>query len=565
MKKETVKIINFERPAEFYYRSALKMMENMNYLGALSMMRKAADKDDRNQEYLLKLAEILTELSRYEESNSVLFELLMRTKETCSECYFGMGCNFLGLNDIDKAEESFEKYLTLDPEGEFQEEVEEFLMLFADFEEEDEFPIIDVTEKQQQQFAQEGKAFLDNCEYQKAAEVLEKIKTGDPEMLFAKNNLALSYYCLKRFDEAVDITKQVLALDPNNIHANCNMAMFLHEKKDEKRAKEYAGKAVRLQNGSYDDLYKIAITFCELGEHENALKYLNNILSTSPYDDKVLFCAAMASYNLKRWQEAIQYLSDIVKLDPEDSVAAYYIGHVKATMEGQQEFKELGYVFQVPPAEARERIQYLNDSMKLPDEEFNELWAKDKKLKDVLLWGIEYGDDFIKRAVVKIIGSFEDEKAEKIFRRYILRRNQPDEIKNEIFVMLKRMQAQEPYVAYFNGSIVEVKVGILDGVEGNETEKFDQLFDLIVTVVSKEFSEQMAGKAVSLLQEFAEKGSAKNFLEEIKEFAAAIAFTALYLNETPREPKKVAALFDADVNRLSVMVMEIMNVVEGDE
>ena len=53
-------------------------------------------------------------------------------------------------------------------------------------------------------------------------------------------------------------------------------------------------------------------------------------------------------------------------------------------------------------------------------------------------------------------------------------------------------------------------------------------------------------------------------MQEIREFAAAIAFTALYLNETPREPKKIAALFDADVNRLSVMVMEIMNVVGGE-
>ena len=128
-------------------------------------------------------------------SNSVLFELLMRKKEGRSDCYFGMGCNFLGLNDLEKAQESFEKYLALDPEGEFQEEVEEFLMLFADFEEEEEYPIGDAAEQLQQQLAQEGKSYLDNCEYQKAAEVLEKVETDNPDLLFAKNNLALSYYC----------------------------------------------------------------------------------------------------------------------------------------------------------------------------------------------------------------------------------------------------------------------------------------------------------------------------------------------------------------------------------
>ena len=69
----------------------------------------------------------------------------------------------------------------------------------------------------------------------------------------------------------------------------------------------------------------------------------------------------------------------------------------------------------------------------------------------------------------------------------------------------------------------------------------------------------MAGKAVSLLQEFTEKGAGSRYLSEIKEFAAAITFAALYLNGITTEPRKVAALFDADVNRLSAIAMEIIN------
>ena len=47
-----------------------------------------------------------------------------RTKEARSECFFGMGCNFIGLGDLDKAEESFEKYLAVSPDGEYRDDVD---------------------------------------------------------------------------------------------------------------------------------------------------------------------------------------------------------------------------------------------------------------------------------------------------------------------------------------------------------------------------------------------------------------------------------------------------------
>lgn len=560
MEKQSLKIVSFERPADFYFQSALKMIDNTNYLGALPMVRKALEKAPGNLDYMMKYAEILTELSKYEESNSILFEIQMKAKNERSECFFGMGCNFIGLGDLDKAEESFEKYLAASPNGEYREDVEEFLALFCDIEEEEEYLLEDAYELKQQKLAEEGKRYLDNCEYQKAVEVLEKIDTNDPGMLFAKNNLALSYYCMKKTEEAIRITQKVLEREPENIHANCNMAMFL-SRKDHVAACKYVEKTERRQKNTQDDFYKIAITYCEIGEHEKALKYLSSILATCPYDEKVLFCAAVASFNMRHYAESVNFFSDIIKLEPEESIASYYLKYVKDVMEGKKKHDELSYVFQVPPNEARKRIRYLNEKMKLPEEEFKQLWVNDRKLKDILLWGLEYGDNFIKQTVVEIISGFGGEKAERVFRRYILKRNQPDEIKNEIFIALKRMHADEPYIAYFNGGIVEVKVGILENVEENETKYFDKLFDLIVSVVSEEYSEQLAGKAVSLLQEFTERGAGSIYFPETKELAAAIAFVTLYLNGKTAEIRKIAALFDADVNRLSAIAMEIINTV----
>ena len=113
-----------------------------------------------------------------------------------------------------------------------------------------------------------------------------------------------------------------------------------------------------------------------------------------------------------------------------------------------------------------------------------------------------------------------------------------------------------PYVAYFNNGIVEVNVGMAD----EHTDKdngYTTLFDLLVATVSNSYSEDLAGKAASLLQKFKKLGKADRYISETNEFAAALTFVTLYFSEMTQEPSKVAELFHADVERMSVMVMAV--------
>ena len=43
---------------------------------------------------------------------------------------------------------------------------------------------------------------------------------------------------------------------------------------------------------------------------------------------------------------------------------------------------------------------------------------------------------------------FTDAEVEEEFRDFLLKSAEPDDIKNDIFMYLKRMGAREPYVAY---------------------------------------------------------------------------------------------------------------------
>lgn len=463
------KILEFERPAGFYFESAERFLDNADYIGALPLLRRAVKKDPTNQDYKLALAEALTDINRFEESNAILFELLKSTSFLDPECYFGIGCNFIGLNDFEKAKQSFEQYIKIEPDGEFKEEVEEFLSFMDDIDELEENSFEDVSRKRSFDLAGEGKRKLDMGEYSEAINILTSVKADSVSMIFVKNNLALSYYCDKQIDKAIEITKEVLKIDPGNVHANCNMLLFYTEKNNEVNREQFIEKILTIKTENPEDLYKIAVTFCELKIHEKVIVYLKKLLQYRPYDEKAMFYAGIACYNLGRYRESIGYFADIIKINPQNTVAPYYCGYVKNVLEGNTFSDTLAYIYQVPFQEAKKRIRYINEFLMRDKKEILSLWQGNDRFEAMLTWGLEFGDLFIKRAVAEIISGFGDKKAEDKLRSYILNADQPDDVKNEIFVLLKRMGAAEPFIAYIGGNIVEVKVGIAENLEDKKS------------------------------------------------------------------------------------------------
>ncbi len=540
------KVLKFEQPADFFYRSAQKMMDGGSFINALSTIRRAVEIEPDNYEFSLCFAEVLTELARYEESNGVLFELIEKKEELDADCYFCLGCNFMGLNDIHKARESFEKYLALSPDGEYSEEVEDFLYYF-DTEEENIREFMDqlngdgVYDK-----AHEGKKHLDRAEFEKAVEVLESIEDESDDMAYAKNNLALAYYCLKNVDRAIEVTEKVLKKQANNLHANCNMAIFIRSKEGIDAAEQYIKKVLAYDTQTIEDIYKVGITLCELKKHEEAIPYLRELAEYSPYDEKVLYYLAAALHNTDRPKEAINLLDSIKKLDHPGVIAEYYIKRINNEVQGHDEFVEMDYVYQVPANEAKKKIKYLNDCLKLPDSSFRGMWKEDREFLHTALWGLEYGDDNIKRAIAGMVAGFADQKAEKVLRAFLLKKDQPDDVKNDIFVLLKRMNAAEPYVSYIKGEVVEVKVGTYDE-DGNElTEDYAKLFRVLYDVINKHYDEGLIKSALNVIQEYLEDDTNALVPELVDEIAAAILYVALKRTGKEEDMKKICGYFNAE-------------------
>ncbi|HHW69754.1 MAG TPA: tetratricopeptide repeat protein [Clostridiales bacterium] len=481
------KIIPFDQDGEFFYRKAKKYEENNQYIDALNFYRKAVEKDPDNLNYMLDLADTFTEMNYFEESNKILFSMLRR-KKVLSDCYFGLGCNFLGLQDFNKAEECFDKYLQVDNNGIYSEDARYLLAILQD----EEFFFqaledIDLEDEQLYDMANKGKIFMDRGEYKKAIKQLKKVVKRDPSMVFARNNLALAYFCIGDLDNAIDTTLKMLEDFPLNVHALCNMALFLHENGELERAEDYIQGLMDMSITDGEDIHKIAVTLCELKRHSEAYRYLKLLLQYKPYDVRVLHYIAVASFNLKRYSEALSYWDKVSKISPRNTISAYYRRYTLQVLKGQREIKEISYNYQVPYDEMVNRVKRINEYINMPSEEQRQRWLEDDTIYNLFNWGIALNDDIIKRAILATVSNFKDGKAENFLRNYILKRNEKDEQKREALAYLKRMDAKEPYVAYINDSVVEVKVSIIDLNKIELPSKYKKVFEFTIETMAERY------------------------------------------------------------------------------
>jgi tetratricopeptide (TPR) repeat protein len=125
-------VIPFERErARFFFKARLRTAGQNDLLEAISYYHQAQRRDPENVDVQLAIAEVLTEMRRYEQSNRLLFPLLS-LNESPAECFFGIACNFLGLQEFSHAHDSLESYLALDPDGEFVADALDMLDVIED-------------------------------------------------------------------------------------------------------------------------------------------------------------------------------------------------------------------------------------------------------------------------------------------------------------------------------------------------------------------------------------------------------------------------------------------------
>lgn len=461
---KTGKVIPFTQSATFYMKRGAKELEKNDLIAAVSKYREAYERAPQDAEIAVALAEILSQMQRFEESNRILFRLLADRDDAPAECHFGLACNYFGMQDYDRAADSLEDYLELEPDGEFAADAEDFLDLIDDddamFETTGLRGDDDYEDNAVTHFA---RALLASGEVNYAIEELEHRHSQTPKSLKIREQLAVAYFVANRRDDAKKIANGILAEDSSNVLANSTMALAEIEEGNRTQALARLDEMLKIRSLEPEELHSIAVLQLDLELYAEAEKTLTQMGLSLPYDENVLHKLAYARFMQGDAEGAKTYYQKLLRIDPRDTVAKYYLNQCKhAESAGKRANAKWIIPYQVPFSEAFRRLNHLNRLLALPHDELNQTWTEDAGFRDLLVWAISLSDLRVKRSMLSLVFTFGDLNAQHILRDFLLRTDQPDELKRAVFGMLKHLGAKEPYMAYLNGRWIKGRVSLLE-------------------------------------------------------------------------------------------------------
>ncbi|NLG36513.1 MAG: hypothetical protein GX549_00760 [Clostridiales bacterium] len=129
-----------------------------------------------------------------------------------------------------------------------------------------------------------------------------------------------------------------------------------------------------------------------------------------------------------------------------------------ARLRGEDAPGELPYSMQVPIDEMIRRIRTIGARLQ-ECRSIREL-RQDVDFRRLLVWGLSLREPRLRRVMLQMLVAAGGAQSERLLRRLLLSRNETDEFKHEIFLGLKVMNAQQPFLAIMNGNIVQVCVQV---------------------------------------------------------------------------------------------------------
>ena len=431
------KIIPFAQGASFYMKRGAKDVEKNDLLNGLSKYRQAMESAPEDPEPCIAAAEILSQMQRFEESNRLLL-LLMSEGRGTPECFFGLACNYYGMQEYDYAVESLENYLDADPDGVFALDAEDFLD-FID----DDTAMYEATGLENDQDYDDNASclfarhLLESGEYADAIRELTHQLTISPNSIPVQNQLAVACIVNGEKERAVSVLGKVLSADPRNVLAHCNLTLLYHDAGDETHAKEEMIFLNGIQTDAPEELHNISVIQLDMEMYLEADATLRKLLQQSPYDEAAIHKLGYCRYMLEDYDGAETCYKRLLKIHPEDTVARYYLAQSKKTGLDERAKKARWMIpYQVPYTEAFRRLNQINHYLAMPQGEMEALWHKDKHFSAMLAWALTLPDMRIKRSMLSLLYTFGDEKAQHLLREYLLRTDQPDELKRIVFGML---------------------------------------------------------------------------------------------------------------------------------
>jgi len=272
----------------------IQVMEKMNHSArlaneglldqAIEGFHEVIEKDSRNVEAHIQLAQVYRAAERYDEAIEY-FRKAASFKPEGPEVHDGLGNIYKDMGRVDEAFKEFSIALELDPEN----------------------PAI---------INNIGWCYQQKMDFAKALEYYKQALEIDNEIATAHANIAICYRVQGRLEEAEKELMTALEQDPELAFAHSELCALTAIKGDLDGAIAHCQQAVELDPEGLDGYNNLGVCYERKGDFKKALENYLAAARIAPWNPLVHFHIGNAYANLNQFDKAIQSYNKVLSIDP---------------------------------------------------------------------------------------------------------------------------------------------------------------------------------------------------------------------------------------------------------
>ena len=558
------KILHLKRDHAFFVKLGDMKRAQNDPLSALARYREALALEPHDLDTRLAAAELLTDMSRFNDSNKLLIPYMHEDEEFKTDAYCIVGFNLLGMNELEGARNCFNRFFDLTDEVSERTDAILDALDYIDSLSEDGPILMDASAAEKQKQITSANEAFDRGDFEGSARILRELVKKEPEDTGILYDLALSCLCSYHADESEVYIDKLLSIDENNWPGWSLKLMYAKGKKNELDVKKICRKLEKCDSVLPDELFRVNGSLLEADCPELALVFAKRLVKLLPYDSLANHRLAISYAKLKKYRQAADVYGRLLRIDSGDFIASYYRSLCLALEEkqgGTMEFTMLQY--QLPFDRVINLVKELLSGNSITADEINARWRRDGELKRIVRWAFTLHEANINFAMISLLRLVGDETAQMMIREAASDIDAGRALINEAFGTLKRLSAPEPYFAVYNGNLLEGRVNLVDLSSIRIPKAYKDIFSRFDEKTKDIYDASVRNAAAGNAEKFI-ASSAGDFkkLTEAQSAALSAALEVLTCEQCGVEPSEdILVRYDITHRRLLNAIDRMMNVI----
>lgn len=442
-------VVPFKRSSGYVHKKAMENRRGLHYLEAVELYRRALEQAPENEEIQLDLAETLSEMECFEESNRLLLRILSANM-WAGEAYYGLAVNYYALQQREEAADALANYLHLCPDGPYWEDAQDMLDTLSFMEDEPE-------PYRQELMFRRGVAALARDQGDKALRLLKRALKIARNKARAHSVLSMAYLTRGDMDKAFYHAKMALAGDQGNVQARCALCLILQKMGKNRAAMGFLRKTEALCQSPADERMFLRAAQ-ELGGKDLARHFLSMQAKVSPYRIATLHQLAAAYYAMNETGKAENLWVRILRIDAENVQAAAYLKILRGGGSLDPEVVQAGAL---PKEEAVSRLTAIAAALAGGPESWREAWNQSDSLYQMVRWGFTLPDEKLHGALLNGVyqaarAGGDQGRAAGLIRELLTAPEVPEETRRRAVLLLCDLNYPTPYLMVYQKKLTQV-------------------------------------------------------------------------------------------------------------